>query len=72
MPGAGFPVCRWAATYGGGVSTTCDLCGSTDPGEVPPLDWSLTMERGQVKRFCEECTRRHVRAMEGKLDQEHW
>jgi hypothetical protein len=54
------------------VSTTCDLCGTTDPAEVPPLTWSLTTERGQVKRFCEDCTRRHVRAMEGKLDQEHW
>ena len=54
------------------MSTGWDLCGAVDPGEVPPLTWSLTMERGQVKRYCDHCTRRHLRAMEGKLDQEHW
>ncbi len=61
-----------AASYRWLVATTCDLCGAADPGDDPPLTWSLTMERGQVKRYCEQCTRQHVRAMEGKLDQEHW
>jgi len=54
------------------MTTTCDLCGATSPTDAPPLTWSLTMERGQVKRYCDQCTRRHLRAMEGKLDQEHW
>jgi len=54
------------------VTTSCDLCGATSPGDEPPLTWSLTMERGQVKRYCDVCTRRHLRAMEGKLDQEYW
>jgi hypothetical protein len=54
------------------VSTTCDLCGAIDPGEAPPLTWSLTTERGQVKRYCDQCTRRNLRAMEAKLDREHW
>jgi hypothetical protein len=63
---------RTAASYRGVVTTVCDLCGTTTAGDALPLTWSLTMERGQVKRYCDECTRRHLRAMEGKLDQEHW
>jgi hypothetical protein len=54
------------------MTITCDLCGTASPGDDLPLTWSLTMERGQVKRYCDVCTRRHLRAMEGKLDQEHW
>jgi hypothetical protein len=30
------------------------------------------MERGQVKRYCERCTRQNLRSMEGKLAPEHW
>jgi len=51
---------------------SCDHCGATEPDDTPPLTWSLTMERGQVRRFCERCTRENVRAMEGKLDPAHW
>ncbi len=46
----------------------CDLCGATHEGDAPPLTWSLSMERGQVKRFCDVCTREQLRIMEGKLD----
>jgi hypothetical protein len=54
------------------MAVTCDFCGRTSEGPEPPLTWSLAMERGQVKRYCERCTRDNVRAMEGKLDAEHW
>ena len=47
---------------------TCDLCGATHEGEAPPLTWSLSMERGQAKRYCDRCTRDQLRLMEGKLD----
>jgi hypothetical protein len=30
------------------------------------------MERGVRKTFCEDCSREHLRAMEGKLDSEWW
>lgn len=51
---------------------TCDLCGTTLPADEPPLTWSLSIDRGQAKRFCEHCTRQQLRSMEGKLDQENW
>ena len=54
------------------MSVACDLCGSLSEGDEPPLTWSLSMERGRVLRYCEACTRANVRAMEGKLDREHW
>ena len=55
------------------ASVTCDLCGAVVPGPTrPPLTWSLSLERGQVQRYCDVCTRDNLRAMEGKLDQEYW
>jgi hypothetical protein len=54
------------------VTVTCDLCGLSDPADEPPLSWSLSIDRGQAKRYCEQCTRQHLRSMEGKLDQAHW
>lgn len=54
------------------MAVTCDFCGTTDPGEVPPLTWSVAVERGQVRRYCEACTRANLRAMEGKLDRDFW
>lgn len=52
--------------------TTCDLCGATAPGDQPPLTWASAVEDGQDRRYCDDCTRRHLRAMEGKLDSTHW
>jgi len=54
------------------VATTCGHCGADAGADDPPVTWSLAMERGQVKRYCETCTRENVRGMEGKLDPEHW
>jgi hypothetical protein len=50
----------------------CDHCGAASPTPEPPLTWSLSLERGQVKRYCDRCTRENLRAMEGKLDRHHW
>lgn len=52
-------------------STTCDFCGTTVAGQ-PPLTWTTATEQGRLKRFCDRCSRDHLRAMEGKLDSEHW
>ena len=54
------------------VTVTCDSCGRVHEGETPPITWSLSLEEGRAVRLCEECTRRHVRAMEGKLDRNYW
>lgn len=51
---------------------TCDFCGTAAPGDAPPLTWSVSMDRGKVNRYCEGCTRDHLRSMEGKLDSEYW
>ena len=50
---------------------TCRLCG-TQAAAPPPLTWSTsTGPRGTVWT-CPPCTRTHLRAMEAKLDDEHW
>jgi hypothetical protein len=54
------------------MSVSCDHCGLTAEGSEPPLTWSLSMEGGRAMRYCEECTRTHVRSMEGKLEREFW
>ncbi|MBF4160695.1 hypothetical protein [Nocardioides acrostichi] len=51
---------------------SCDFCGRTeeDPGRL--LTWSTAVEHGRQQMFCTECSRTHVRSMEGKLDSEYW
>lgn len=51
---------------------TCDHCGRTVSGAAPPLTWSTAVESGRTKRFCDVCSREHLRAMESKLDSEWW
>lgn len=50
---------------------TCDQCGRT-VNEAAAATWTLSVEDGRRRRFCEECSRRHLRAIEGKLDSEYW
>lgn len=50
---------------------TCDLCGAKRPASQT-LTWTVAVERGQRKHFCDECSRAHLRAMESKLDSEWW
>ncbi|WP_460838107.1 hypothetical protein [Nocardioides marmoraquaticus] len=50
----------------------CDFCGATAPDEVPPLTWTTAIEDGALRRFCDTCSRTHLRSMEGKLDSAWW
>lgn len=54
------------------MPVTCSFCGTTDPAEDPPLTWTLAVENGRSKLFCERCSREHLRAIESKLDSEWW
>jgi hypothetical protein len=50
---------------------SCSMCGTTVA--QAPLTWMLETDprRGQVW-VCESCARRHLRAIESKLDQAWW
>ncbi|NYH88951.1 hypothetical protein [Actinopolymorpha rutila] len=50
----------------------CDLCGTTAPGEVPPLTWVVSRERGSVQHYCESCARDNVRNIECRLERSYW
>ena len=50
---------------------TCDFCGRQAPGSQT-LGWTLSVEQGRRLRYCETCSREHLRAIEGKLDNELW
>ena len=52
-------------------TVTCDLCGTTSAAAAA-LTWTVAVEQGRRKRFCDTCSRTHLRAMEGKLDSEFW
>jgi hypothetical protein len=55
----------------GDGTVTCSLCGTT--AEAPaPLTWSASSGPRGLTYACESCTRTHLRAMEAKLDEEHW
>ncbi|MGN6250647.1 MAG: hypothetical protein ACTHNS_02405 [Marmoricola sp.] len=51
---------------------TCAFCGASEPGETAPLTWTSGVEEGRLRSFCDRCSREHLRAMEAKLDSEHW
>lgn len=48
----------------------CHRCGTARGGDV--LDWSTTTDDGGLEHLCASCTRRHVRDIEGKLDEQWW
>ena len=52
--------------------TTCDLCGRKEPDAAKTLTWTTAVENGRKRAFCDTCSREHLRAMEAKLDSEHW
>ncbi|KRF14013.1 hypothetical protein ASG90_14570 [Nocardioides sp. Soil797] len=54
------------------VPATCDFCGQQAETDDVPLTWSTAVENGRSRVFCETCSRRHLRAMESKLDSEWW
>ena len=51
---------------------TCDFCGRVAPDDDPPLTWTTAVERGRTRRYCDTCSREHLRAMESKLESEWW
>ncbi len=52
--------------------STCDLCGRTESNAAVLLTWTTAVERGRPHRCCGPCARGHLRAMEARLDPEHW
>ena len=76
-PRAGYDVSvvpgSWSVreSYSGPVMT-CDFCGRQEADEAKTLTWTTSVENGRLRRYCDECSRTHLRAMEGKLDSEYW
>ncbi|MDN5743655.1 MAG: hypothetical protein L0H31_00875 [Nocardioidaceae bacterium] len=58
---------RWFA-----VRISCDFCGRLAESDDVPVSWSTAVERGHLRRYCEECSRAYVRSMEAKLDSDWW
>jgi len=56
----------------------CALCGTTldagadEQGGMQALAWVASHERGRDIRYCPQCARDNLRAIEGKLDAEFW
>jgi len=50
---------------------TCDFCGR-QATEAETLAWTTSVENGRRRSYCVDCSRTHLRAMEGKLDSEFW
>jgi hypothetical protein len=56
---------------GAGQPAVCDLCGAS-AADGMPLTWTTAVENGRRRVFCDQCSRQHLRAIEGKLDSEWW
>ncbi|MEV6011577.1 hypothetical protein AB0M29_32775 [Streptomyces sp. NPDC051976] len=52
------------------TTTTCESCGTTREGL--PLTWTCSKENGRRVYFCDECARKHLRSIEGRLDSSWW
>ena len=52
--------------------TTCDFCGRQETDEATTLTWTIAVENGRRRAYCDDCSRRNLRSMEGKLDSEYW
>jgi hypothetical protein len=50
---------------------TCDFCGR-QADEADTLTWVTSQENGRRRVYCDTCARDHLRAIEGKLDNEWW
>ncbi|MFD7712692.1 hypothetical protein ACFV6E_15100 [Streptomyces sp. NPDC059785] len=49
---------------------TCARCGAS--AEEPPLTWTCSVENGTRRYFCDDCSRAHLRSIEGRLDSAWW
>jgi hypothetical protein len=58
---------------GGALAVVCDTCGDT-PEDVglAQLTWTRGTENGRDIWTCAQCSRRHLRSIEGKLDSSWW
>jgi hypothetical protein len=54
-----------------GSVRTCDFCGR-QAEDAETLTWTVSVENGRRRTYCDECSRDHLRAIEGKLDSEWW
>ncbi|GGW58413.1 hypothetical protein GCM10010340_41040 [Streptomyces griseoloalbus] len=48
----------------------CARCGTRAKGPRPT--WTLSVENGARRHYCERCSRDHLRAIEGRLDSQWW
>lgn len=48
----------------------CARCGAAADG--PLVSWTLSVEGGVRRHYCEVCSRENLRAIEGRLDAEWW
>ena len=57
------------------VTRSCATCGTqaSAPGGGLPVGWAVGADgRGRTTFTCLDCSRRHLRSIEGKLDPEWW
>ena len=54
-----------------GPVRTCDFCGR-QAEDAETLTWTVSVENGRRRTYCDDCSRDHLRAIEGKLDSEWW
>ncbi|WP_199549629.1 hypothetical protein [Streptomyces sp. N35] len=48
----------------------CAPCGTT--ADSPRPTWTCSVENGCRRYFCDDCSREHLRAIEGRLDSSWW
>ncbi|GGP72125.1 hypothetical protein ACWDY7_21905 [Streptomyces calvus] len=48
----------------------CARCGRRADSFRPT--WTLSVENGVPRHYCEKCSRDHLRAIEGRLDTQWW
>ena len=54
------------------VCATCGAVPGPEEVDVARLTWTRTVEAGRETWTCVECSRRHLRSIEGKLDTAWW
>ncbi|WP_406454560.1 hypothetical protein OG782_25100 [Streptomyces sp. NBC_00876] len=50
----------------------CALCGTRSGSDSAPPTWIFAVENGSRRYFCDDCSRTHIRAIEGRLDSAWW
>ncbi|GLW44610.1 hypothetical protein Stsp02_02720 [Streptomyces sp. NBRC 14336] len=48
----------------------CAGCGAKAEGPEPT--WTCSVENGERRYFCDTCSRKNLRAIEGRLDSSWW